>query len=141
MKNIALAIMATLLISCETKQYDEETILSQEAGISTIENFFMALGTGDTLLLQKSLTENFYMYEHDEVWETDDLLGLMPLTLGRKWSFKDIHFKSEGNLAHITYFNQGVIPDDRSWLESALLVVEGDSLKIRFLHSTKLYLK
>ena len=130
-----------LLISCKTKQHNEETSSSQDEAIAIIENFFTALGTADTLLLQNSLTEDFYMYEHDEVWKTDDLLGLMPMTLGRKWSFKDIHFKSGGNLGHITYFNQGIIPDDRSWLESALLVAEGDSLKIRFLHSTKLYLK
>lgn len=141
MKNIILVIVTLLFVSCQTKMREKGTVLSKDAAIATIENFFAALATGDTLLLQKSLTEDFYMYEHDEVWQADDLLELMPLTLGRKWSFKDVKFMSEGNLGHISYFNQGIIPNDRNWLESALLVAEGDSLKIKFLHSTKLYLK
>ncbi|WP_420386777.1 hypothetical protein [Roseivirga sp.] len=141
MKSVVLTALLLVLISCESKTLEEKEGISEEQALSTIENFFTALGSADTLLMQQSLTHDFYMFEHDEVWTINELLELMPLTKGRKWSFKEVRFESAGHAGHITYFNQGVIPSDRSWLESALLINEDGSVKIKFLHSTKLYLK
>ncbi|OEK01028.1 hypothetical protein BFP97_05680 [Roseivirga sp. 4D4] len=104
-------------------------------------DFFVALGTGDTTLMSSILTEDFEMFEHDVIWNTDSLLSLMPNTLGRKWSILDPVIQSEGSLAHLYYFNQGITPSDRSWYESMLLEKSDEGLKIKFMHSTKLYLK
>ncbi len=108
---------------------------------SIASDFFVALGTGDTTLMRSLLAEDFEMFEHDVIWNTDSLLSLMPNTLGRKWSIVDPVVQTQGSLAHLYYFNQGITPSDRSWYESMLLEEAEDGLKIKFMHSTKLYLK
>ncbi len=128
------------MTGCGSKS-EPNKALNEASASAAVQNFFQALGTGDTLLLQQNISRDFYMFEHEEKWEVNDLLALMPLTKGRVWSFKDIQFEGDKNQGHITYFNQGIVPSDRSWLESALLIIENDSVKIQFLHSTKLYVK
>ena len=80
------------------------------------------------------------MYEHDEIWNTDSLLSLMPLTEGRIWEIRDFSLTADGKIAHFNYFNQGVVPADRSWFESGLIIQTEHELKLKFMHSTKLYL-
>lgn len=82
------------------------------------------------------------MFEHDEIWNVDSLLSLMPNTIGRKWSIEDLQVSQSDNLVHIYYFNKSINPVGRSWYESMLLETYSDGrLKIKFMHSTKLYLK
>jgi len=138
---IAILICICIIVSCQPKERIESPSISLETIESIAHNFFTALGTGDTTLLNKVLSNDFIMFEHDEVWNTDSLLSLMPNTIGREWSIQDLKVSQSGNLAHVYYFNQGTIPADRSWLESMLMEQNGEALKIKFMHSTKLYLK
>lgn len=142
-KHILLLSALTIFItSCgkNTSSSRLATISSQE--IETVANdFFTALGSGDSTLMRRLLTEDFEMYEHDQVWNIDSLLSLMPNTLGRKWSIVDPVIHTEGLTGHIYYFNQGINPSDRSWYESMLLEKDGGNLRIKFMQSTKLYLK
>jgi len=131
-----------LLAACMPK--DNQTLnesIADDQVTSIASDFFIALGTGDTTLMKSLLTEGFEMFEHDLIWNTDSLLSLMPNTLGRKWSIVDPVVQTEGSLAHLYYFNQGITPSDRSWYESMLMEKSDDGLKIKFMHSTKLYLK
>lgn len=141
MKNLLSLLLLLLTLSCTMSTQTSSSQLDKREAIKAIDNFYLALGSADTLLLQQTLTNDFYMFEHDEVWKTENLLELMTLTIGREWSVNDVHFESDQNNGHITYLNRGIIPSDRSWLESALLVKINDTIKIKFLHSTKLYLK
>ncbi|HEY9117818.1 MAG TPA: hypothetical protein VIN11_08330 [Roseivirga sp.] len=141
MKKLAIIIILITFYSCSHIKDSNENLITKNDAIKTLETFYIALGTSDTTLLRQAVTNDFYMFEHDEEWNLDDLLELMPSTMGRKWSLNDIQFESNTGIGHITYLNKGVIPSDRSWLESALLVLEHDEVKIKFLHSTKLYLQ
>ncbi len=138
---IAVLIGTCMIVSC----HPEVKIASAPFALETIEgianDFFIALGTGDTTRLNKVLSDDFIMFEHDQTWNTDSLLSLMPNTIGRVWSIQDLKVSQDGDLVHIHYFNQGVVPKDRSWHESMLMNASGQELKIQFIHSTKMYLK
>lgn len=138
---ISVLIFICTIISCQPNENTESPTVSLETIESLANDFFIALGTGDTTLLTKVLSDDFDMFEHDELWRTSDLLALMPNTLGRKWSVQELKVSQSGKLIHIYYFNQGKIPKDRSWLESMLMEQTAQGLKIKFMHSTKLYLK
>lgn len=118
----------------------KQAITKKEA-VSFADDFFKALGSGDTLYLQHHLADDFVLYEHDQVWNIDSLLSLMPLTQGRVWEIQKPHFVNNGAIGHLYYYNQGVTPSDRAWLESMLMERQGSELKLRFMQSTKLYLK
>lgn len=118
---------------------NEEPSITEEEALSLTNGFFEALSKGDTLYMQNHITADFLMFEHEQVWNMDSLLRLMPLTQGRVWEINEPTFNTSGNLAHLSYFNQGIIPSDRSWLESVLMKREGKHLKMKFMHSTKLY--
>ncbi len=136
-------IIASTLCACQITSTKNKT---ERPSLSTIEyiadDFFIALGTGDTTLMQQILSDDFQMFEHDEIWNVDSLLSLMPNTIGRKWSIEDLQVSQSDNLVHIYYFNKSINPVGRSWYESMLLETYSDGrLKIKFMHSTKLYLK
>ncbi|WP_139135199.1 hypothetical protein [Roseivirga sp. 4D4] len=144
MKKLISILFTTLFLLSACMSVDRQTSsspITDDEVNSVALDFFVALGTGDTTLMSSILTEDFEMFEHDVIWNTDSLLSLMPNTLGRKWSILDPVIQSEGSLAHLYYFNQGITPSDRSWYESMLLEKSDEGLKIKFMHSTKLYLK
>ena len=140
-KTTLSSLILLLLLACDVNHTPKNAAISEKEVTTCIEQFFEALANSDSLLLKQTLSKDFYMFEHDEIWNTDSLLALMPATLGRKWSVNEERITIIDNTGHISYFNQGIIPPDRSWLESALVVKENGSTKVVFLHSTKLYLK
>lgn len=130
-------LFALLLVSC--KPSGQPAITAAEAG-QTMNGFFTSLSTADTTLLEQLTTDDFVLYEHDQIWNRDSLLALMPYTSGRIWEIQDFNAETEGGIAHVYYFNLSRKPEGRSWLESALLVDHNGQPKIKFMHSTKLYL-
>ncbi|MBO3697084.1 hypothetical protein [Roseivirga sp. E12] len=134
-------LLSTALFMLPACTAPVEKKISDEMVTTIASDFFVALETGDTTLMKSLLTEDFEMFEHDVVWNVDSLLSLMPNTLGRKWSIVDPVIQTEAGIAHIYYFNQGINPSDRSWYESMLLESTETGPKIKFMHSTKLYLK
>ena len=128
-----------LLLSCETPE--NQSSFTQEKAHEHVNDFFKALSTGDSTLMSNLLTEDFEMYEHEVLWNQDSLLSLMPLTLDRVWRVDSISFHVDENIAHVYYFNESDKPKGRSWYESMLFIRESNKWKIRFMHSTKLYLK
>lgn len=135
---LLIAFISTLN-GCSNEETNSSVITKAEA-VSVMDDFFTALSTADTSLMISLTHDDMIMYEHVEVWNRDSLLSLMPLTKGRAWEVQELKIESAGNISHVYYFNQGRIPSDRSWLESALLVRDESAVKIKFMHSTKLYL-
>lgn len=137
-------ILITILFTfaCEHSSTQHETkVYSQQDVKEVIDDFFKALGTGDSTLMGNLLTEDFHMFEHDVRWNEDSLLSLMPFTLGRVWEVSELDINQKDGLVHVSYFNNSANPKGRSWFESLLLTEMTDGLKIKFMHSTKLYLK
>ncbi len=138
---LTITILA-VLYACSNENRHEETDRVRLKEIEAIpNNFFKALGTGDTTLLKSLLTPDFFMFEHDEYWTADSLLKLMHLTLGRVWEVNDLKMNKDNKLVHVSYFNNSLAPQGRSWYESMLIINTIEGLKIKFMHSTKLYLK
>jgi len=142
-KTLALIILLTVIgyaCSDHNPDTDPEPEISKTEAEQTMNNFFTALSTADTTLLNELTTDDFVLYEHDAIWNRDSLLSLMAATEGRIWEIQDAEVHSEGNVAHIYYYNVSRKPEGRSWLESALLINQKDTVRLAFMHSTKLYL-
>jgi len=138
-KTTLILLIFSLLIACESK--NEGPSFSKENAHEMIKEFYQALSTGDSTLMSSVLSLQFEMYEHEVLWNEDSLLWLMGATQGRIWRVDEITFHEEGKFAHAYYYNESDKPLGRSWYESMLFKKEGDEWKIRFMHSTKRYLK
>ena len=119
---------------------NEQSSITSDQARQTMNDFFKALSTADTLLMERVTVDDFILYEHEEIWNRDSLLSLMSATQGRIWEIQDFELETRDDIAHVHYFNFSRKPEGRSWLESALLVRKEDQLQIQFMHSTKLYL-
>lgn len=128
-----------LLMACN-QPVDTTPSISDEEAEQIMNDFFTSLSEADTTLLNNITTDDFYLFEHDVIWNADSLLNLMSRTQGRVWVIKDFKVVKDGDIAHFNYFNESANPVGRSWLESGVLVREEGDVKIKFLHSTKLYL-
>ncbi|MFN1836030.1 hypothetical protein AB2B38_012265 [Balneola sp. MJW-20] len=133
------AALLTIVIGCNS-EIPDNPVISEADSRQIMTDFFTALSTADTTLMIQLTSDDMIMYEHEQIWTRDSLLALMPATLGRIWEIQDVTVRSEGELSHIHYYNISRKPVGRSWLESALLVRDEGEIKIKFMHSTKLYL-
>ena len=139
--NRLITAISLLLVLSGCKTPENQSFFTQEKAHEYVNDFFKALSTGDSTLMANLLTEDFEMYEHEVLWNQDSLLSLMPLTQGRVWRVDSISFHVDEDIAHVYYFNESDKPKGRSWYESMLFIRESDKWRIRFMHSTKLYLK
>lgn len=142
MKKILLSLFClVLLFSCQQNSESPVQAVAQEDAEAVVNNLFTALATGDTTLMENTLTADFHMFEHELRWNKDSLLSLMPHTLGRIWEISEVKMEQDGDLIHLSYFNDSKKPLGRSWLESVLIEKQAGALRIKFMHSTKLYLQ
>lgn len=132
-----ITLFTLVAFSCTSNQ---KTTMSPESAEQLMADFFTALSTADTLLMRQVTADDFVMYEHDSIWNTDSLLSLMSRTEGRIWEIQDFNFTADGNIGHFNYYNVSRNPIGRDWYESGLIVHTEEDLKLKFMHSTKLYL-
>ena len=114
--------------------------ISEYEAKQLMDSFFTALSTADSTMMEQITSDSFYMYEHEKIWNTDSLLSLMSRTKGRIWEIQDFKLVTDGDIAHFSYYNESKNPLGRSWYESGLIVSTEQGLKLKFMHSTKLYL-
>jgi len=136
---IFFSVFSLLAIGC--KSTDNPPPFTKDQAHDMVKDFYSALSTGDSTLMNELLSEEFIMYEHEVLWNQDSLLRLMPLTKDRIWRVDEIDYHSDGALTHIYYYNESDNPKGRSWYESMLFTVEDNAWKIRFMQSTKRYLQ
>lgn len=141
-KPIALLVM--IAMGCAPQP---EKIAEAEA-IRVVKGFFEALDADNTDpdLLNRYTTEDFTIYEASEKMnrtEFKEFASGVP-ALETDWELSDFRVSTDYNSAHISLFNRGtfvVLADsvklrhNLEWLESAYLVKENDSLKIKFYFS------
>jgi len=133
---LTIIVLSWPLYACS----DQSPGIAHDEAEHTMREFFSALSKADTSLMHQVTTDDFVLYEHDLIWNRDSLLNLMQATKGRIWEIKNPVVHTRGDLAHIYYYNVSRNPVGRSWYESALLVKQKDTLRLKFMHSTKLYL-
>ena len=145
MKNALFLLLLTVL-GCTPKQEP----ISETDVIRTIEGFFGALDVENTdpRLLDRFTTRDFMIYEAGQKMDKKAFLEMVHGTplLETEWELGDFRVSADYNSAHASLFNRGrfVIQPDTvrmqlklQWLESAYLVKENDSLKIRFYFSDR----
>jgi len=142
------------LFSFSQEQLTEEMIMDH------INGFFNALNIKNynkTLLSQK-VTSDFIIYEMGDKFTLNEFTDFIESAgyLGwesTEWFLSDFTISIDNNSAHVSYLNVGVfiypnpyapqvlLKENKQWLESVYIVLEGDELKIKFLQSDEIYSK
>lgn len=143
MKN-PVAFLILLALGCAPQP---EKVSEAEA-IRVVEGFFEALDidNDDPGLLDRYTTADFIIYEAGQKMTKAEFADLVSgiTALETRWDLSDFRVSTDYNSAHVSLFNRGtfVVQEDSvklrvnlQWLESAFLVQENDSLKIRFYFS------
>ena len=146
----SLIVLLLLTFGCAPKP---EPITDSEV-IQTIEGFFEALDVENTDpdLLDAYLTPDFIIYEAGQKMDKEEFKAFAQssTTLESDWELSDFRVSTDEHSAHTSLFNRGtfVVQADSvrmriqvEWLESAFLVRQADSLKIRFYFSDRVAVK
>ena len=141
-------LLLAMFVGCSSPR---EPITESEV-IATIEGLFEALDVenDDPELLDRYITRDFVIFENGIKMNREEFIEFVsdagPI-LQTDWELSDFKVSIDEHSAHVRLFNQGtfiVQPDSmkirlkNQWLESAHLVREQDSLKIRFYFSDRI---
>ncbi len=121
-------------------------VAEDHPALQPVKELFAAMSKQDGQAMHDQATEDFQLLEHGEVWTMQKLVeAVQPKgdPYERKNFFKQIQARQEGNVAWLSYWNKAEIRRKSGmrtvvWLESAVMVKEGDRWKIQLLHSTRL---
>ncbi len=110
-----------------------------------VKELFAAMSKQDGKAMQETATADFQLLEHGEDWTMQRLIeAVQPKgkPYVRKNFFNQIRAREIGNVAWVSYWNKAEIQSEGGtriivWLESAVVVKEGDRWKIQLLHSTR----
>jgi ketosteroid isomerase-like protein len=110
-----------------------------------VKELFAAMSKHDGKAMQETATEDFQLLEHGEDWTMQRLIeAVQPKgkPYVRKNFFNQIRARETGDVAWVSYWNKAEIQSEGGmrtivWLESAVVVKEGDRWKIQLLHSTR----
>ena len=110
-----------------------------------VKELFAAMSKHDGKAMHEQATEDFQLLEHGEDWSMQMLVDAVQPKgdpCERKNFFKQIRARQDGNVAWISYWNKAEIRRTSGlrtvvWLESAVIVKEGDRWKVQLLHSTR----
>ena len=111
-----------------------------------VKELFAAMSKHDGKAMRETSTEDFQLLEHGEEWTMQKLVDAVQPKgdpYERKNFFQQIRARQEGDVAWLSYRNKAEIRRNSGlrtvvWLESAVIVKEGDRWKIQLLHSTRL---
>lgn len=122
--------------------------ISESDVIRTVEGLFEALDAENTnpRLLDRYITRDFMIYEAGQKMTREEFVEMVNQAslLETDWELSDFRVSTDEHSAHVSLLNEGdfVVQADSvkvrlkyRWLESAYLVREGDSLKIKFYFS------
>jgi hypothetical protein len=139
-----------LLLMLSLNSYSQQQPTLEEREVQqVIDVVFEAFSEGSIGKMETAVTPDVNILEHGEVWTFDSIKFYF--NKPRPADFKRINtlefFKTEisGNMAFVSYHNTADIhanDKDRKlkWLESAVLVREGKTWKVKMLHSTRMRL-
>jgi hypothetical protein len=139
-----IAFLLILALGC-TPQPEK---VSEAEAIRVVEGFFEALDVDndDPGLLDRYTTADFLIYEASKKMTKAEFVEFASGSpaLETDWELSDFRVSTDYNSAHVSLFNRGtfVVQADSAklrltpeWLESAYLIKENDSLKIKFYFS------
>ena len=116
----------------------------QDDPFKAVQNLFSAISEVNHTKMKNIVTYDFQLLEVGEDWDINDLINVVkPSEYVRKNYFNVIKTKTNGDFAWVSYWNKatftkGELIENVVWLESAILIKDGNSWKIQMLHSTKI---
>lgn len=145
MRSINLVFLIMLMT---TTMFAQTPTKEQRAVQQIIENMFTALSHSDTSALKMYVTDNVNFFEYGQIWNRDTIvhkamLGKAIPDFNRINSFDYVSTNINQKTAWVTYYLQSTITKNRKkeivkWLETVILIHEGNQWKINVLHSTTL---
>ena len=111
-----------------------------------VKELFAAMSKHDGKAMQETATEDFQLLEHGEDWTMQKLVDAVQpkgKPYERKNFFRQIRARQKGDVAWVSYWNKAEIRRDSGlrtvvWLESAVMIKQGDRWKVQLMHSTRL---
>jgi ketosteroid isomerase-like protein len=137
---IPLFFAVSLCVHGQSQRTNEQEKVNQ-----TVIKFFDGLAALDTKTMDQYITKDFLLLEDGAVWNMDTLIvkigPLKTVSFSRTNHLNFIQTEVKGNTAWVAYNNAAdmtVNGNKRSvqWVESAVLIKEGNEWKIQMLHST-----
>ncbi len=134
--------------------------LTDESVVEHINSFFNALNIKnyDKKLLKQKVTNDFVIFEMGDKFTLDEFTNFIELAGflewdSTEWILSDFKISIDSSSAHVSYLNTGTfvypnpykegvtLKEDKKWLESVYIVLDGEDLKIKFLQSDDIYSK
>ena len=118
----------------------------QAAVVATMEAMYVAATNDDLSKFHAVAARKFYAYDNGKRFDGDALMELIKsLHAAGKifvWRVTQAEVQVHGDMAWITYVNEGSVQDasskkDMAWLESAVLKKYKSKWRIEFFHSTR----
>ena len=133
---------------------------SDTAALDALNKFFDALSVDnyESGTLENQVTDDFIIFEMGQRFTLAQFKTFLASAnyenwKSTQWTISDATVTSVNGMTHISYKNTGVfvfpsqdsstkLTEQRNiWLESALLVVDGEQLKLKFLQSENIFRK
>jgi len=141
-----LAVLA-LLVAIAVRAPASERAIDQARVVEIIEQMYVALTKDDLDQFKKLTTPDYLAFDGGERFTADSLARVIrDIHAAGKvyvWNVVDPVVEVDGNIALITYTNNGSVTDaagakkEVTWLESAVLRKDKGEWRIRFFHSTR----
>lgn len=116
----------------------------QDNPFKAVQNLFSAISEVNHTKMKNVVTNDFQLLEVGEDWDINDLIKVVnPSEYTRKNYFNVIKTKINDDFAWVSYWNKatftkGELVENVVWLESAVIIKDGNNWKIQMLHSTKI---
>jgi hypothetical protein len=117
---------------------------AQENPFKVVQDLFSAMSEVNHAKMKNTVTSDFQLLEAGEDWNMDNLIEVInPSEYVRKNYFNVLKIKTSGDMAWVSYWNKATFTkgekiDTAVWLESAVLIRNGNDWKIEMLHSTRI---
>jgi ketosteroid isomerase-like protein len=148
-RHYIIAILLLLRADSITADPTSATPLDGEQSkvVDAVKSMYVALTNDDFAKFHTVAAPDFYAFDGGERFDGDALMELIKAAhAGGKmyvWRVTEPEVHIEGDVAWVTYVNQGSIEDasgtkPMQWLESAVLRKEKGNWRIQFFHSTRM---
>src|SRR5688572_32918120 len=136
-----------IFVICFTSTALAQTQSEKQQVQQVVHLVFDALSEGNIAKMEQAVTADVTILETGEVWTLDTIRSYFrkprPADFKRVNTLDFFQTEVQGKMAFVSYHNTAAIHangKDRmvKWLESAVLVKQGKSWRVKMLHSTRL---
>lgn len=144
-----LVLCGAFLFAALVPAWGAESNADEKEVTEAVRSMFAAFSADDLAKFHEVAANDFYAFDGGARYKGDELIDLIKkLHADGKtfvWTITEPAVHVDGDIAWITYLNDGSIGDSSgtkkmSWLESAILRNDRGKWRVQFLHSTRVRL-